>query len=126
MLTIMELNWEDGMTYRDSFDPTYIWRVDSGHLYNQSLDDIFEVYSSLKTISELTFTQDWNSVKLNTKILVSNDKKNWHRCYFAGLLHNGTVLTFQHGRNQWANDCESLYEEDKDLISWRYAKLAEI
>lgn len=58
---------------------------------------------------------DWHSVKLDTKILVSNNGEIWHKRYFAAF-ENGKVYAWNNGATSWSEDVTSC---------WLYAKLDE-
>lgn len=58
---------------------------------------------------------DWSKVPIDTKVLVSEDNKNWYRRYFAGILcKTNCPQVFANGADSWSN---SLTE------SWKYIKL---
>lgn len=62
---------------------------------------------------------DWSKVPIDTKVLVSDDSKDWVRGYFAGYdRRNRIIYTFQYGATSWTN-------ENIGRIEWRYVKLAE-
>lgn len=62
---------------------------------------------------------DWSKVAVDTPILVKDVKSGkWNRGYFA-MYENGTVFTWYHGATSWSA------EDDSDITSWKYAKLAE-
>ena len=62
---------------------------------------------------------DWGKVEVDTPILVRDDEnEEWHKRYFA-KYNSGTIYAWIEGYTS----CESY--DDTDMISWRYAKLAE-
>ena len=62
---------------------------------------------------------DWSKVKVDTPILVSDSKnENWARRYFA-KFENGKVFAWYNGQTSWTS------EDENDLCTWNYAKLAE-
>lgn len=67
-------------------------------------------------IGEYLGVVDWESVEVDTPILVSDDGVQWCRRHFAGYK-NGKVWAFYYGTTSWSNNCE------KDHY-WKYAKLA--
>ncbi len=61
---------------------------------------------------------DWTKVPVDTPILVRDyEKHEWTRRYFARYV-NGKVLAWRGGATSWSTDY-------KDVIQWKYAKLAE-
>ena len=63
---------------------------------------------------------DWSKVKVDTPILVRNDEdEEWDKRYFA-KFECGVVWSFCDGRTSW-----SKRKTRNDIISWKYAKLAE-
>ena len=61
---------------------------------------------------------DWSKVQVDTKILVSEDGKDWYRRYFA-KYENGFIYAFPDGLS-------SFTAEESDIIyPWKYAKLCE-
>ena len=67
-------------------------------------------------ISEYLDIVDWESVEVDTPILVSDDGVQWCRRHFAGYK-NGKVWAFYYGTTSWSNNCEKGHY-------WKYAKLA--
>lgn len=70
-----------------------------------------------KSITELLGINevDWSQVPVDTKIIVSDDEKNWRKRYFA--KYEGDIVY------AWSNGCTSWNAED--VVYWNYAKLAE-
>lgn len=60
---------------------------------------------------------DWDKVKIDTRVLASDDGINWHKRYFARYTH-GRVYTWGYGATSWSNPNEV------GAMPWRYAKLA--
>lgn len=66
---------------------------------------------------------DWSKVKVDTPILVREDEdEEWMARYFA-KFENGVVWSFCDGRTSWSARKNNTIR--KDIISWKYAKLAE-
>ena len=62
---------------------------------------------------------DWSKVKVDTPILVrENEDDKWMNRYFAGFI-DGKVYVWGGGTTSWTAS------DDYDVISWKYAKLAE-
>lgn len=60
---------------------------------------------------------DWESVEVDTPILVSNDNKTWFKRYFAGYK-DGKVYAWLSGKTSWSSICEF------STGHFKYAKLA--
>lgn len=67
-------------------------------------------------IGEYLGIVDWESVEVDTPILVSDDGVQWCKRHFAGYK-NGKVWAFYYGTTSWSNNCEKGHY-------WKYAKLA--
>lgn len=62
---------------------------------------------------------DWSKVKVDTPILVRESEQNlWLKRYFA-KLKDGKVYAWNGGKTSWS------IEDETDMLSWKYAKLAE-
>lgn len=65
---------------------------------------------------------DWANVPVDTKVLVSDDGRNWEKRYFK-YYNNGNNsrkhVCFADGRTSWSN------KDNHEGIGWRYCKLAE-
>lgn len=62
---------------------------------------------------------DWSKVKVDTPILVrNNEDKEWVNRYFAKFA-DGKVYAWVCGATSWS------IEDKTDMLSWKYAKLAE-
>lgn len=68
-------------------------------------------------IGEYLGVVDWDKVKLDTRVLVSDDGINWHKRHFARYTC-GRVYTWGYGSTSWSKGNAS------DVAPWRYAKLA--
>ena len=63
---------------------------------------------------------DWESVKIDTPILVSDHEEGkWLKRHFAGVF-NGKVHAFEEGRTSYTNDVI------KPPLPWKFAKLAKV
>ena len=60
---------------------------------------------------------DWESVVVDTPILVGNDNKTWFKRYFA-KYEDGKVYAWLNGKTSWSSTCEV------SIGHWKYAKLA--
>lgn len=62
---------------------------------------------------------DWSKVEIDTPVLVRDAKyEKWFRRYFAAYK-DGKVYAWVNGKTSWSA------VDDKDVITWNYAKLAE-
>lgn len=65
---------------------------------------------------------DWENVPVDTKVLVSDDGRNWEKRYFK-YYNNGNIrrrhVCFADGRTSWSN------KDNHEGIGWKYCKLAE-
>lgn len=68
-------------------------------------------------IGEYLDIVDWDKVKIDTRVLVSDDGINWHKRHFARYTC-GRVYTWVYGSTSWSK------ENASDVAPWRYAKLA--
>lgn len=68
-------------------------------------------------IGEYLDIVDWDKVKIDTRVLASDDGINWHKRYFARYTH-GRVYTWGYGATSWSNP------NADGAMPWRYAKLA--
>lgn len=68
-------------------------------------------------IGEYLDIVDWDKVKIDTRVLVSDDGVNWHKRHFARYTC-GRVYTWGYGSTSWSKGNTS------DVAPWRYAKLA--
>lgn len=59
---------------------------------------------------------DWESVEVDTPILVGNDNKTWFKRYFA-KYEDGKVYAWLNGKTSWSSTCEV------SIGHWKYAKL---
>lgn len=63
---------------------------------------------------------DWSKVKVDTPILVkANEQDDWEKRYFA-YFKDGKVYAWLCGTTSWSTN------NDEDVMSWNYAKLAEV
>lgn len=68
-------------------------------------------------IGEYLDIVDWDKVKIDTRVLVSDDGVTWHKRHFARYTC-GRVYTWRYGATSWSKGNVSAGEP------WRYAKLA--
>ena len=80
----------------------------------------FEEKDQLIDVAEYLGIVDWSKVKVDTPILVSDfNEGNWERRHFA-FFDNERVYAWISGTTSWSTD------NDKEAMSWKYAKLAEV
>ena len=77
----------------------------------------FEEKDQLIDICEYLGIVDWSKVEVDTPILVGNDGIVFVRSYFAEYK-SGKVRTYFNGATSWSSDGR--------MVSWDYAKLAEV
>ena len=99
----------------------------------KEVNDIFELYDEngvgitdlyyVSKIASLEFAEviDWSEIPVDTKVLVSDDGKEWSRRHFAEYK-DGKVYCFNNGATSFtAQGSEFL----SGKVSWEYAKLYE-
>lgn len=105
--------WSDGEYDYDKF-PMYI--CESVNLLVSWKDENpFDIGKYLGII-------DWENVPVDTKVLVSDDGKNWGRRYFKCYNKENNRckrVCFADGRTSWSN------KNNHEGIGWKYCKLAE-
>ena len=79
----------------------------------------FEGKDQLIDIAEYLGIVDWSKVAVDTPILVRDCEISiWEKRYFASF-ENGKVHAWNGGTTSWS-------AENKNTMSWKYAKLAEV
>ena len=74
----------------------------------------------IMNIAEELGIVDWSKVKVDTPILVkANEQDDWEKRYFA-YFKDGKVYAWLCGTTSWSTN------NDEDVMSWNYAKLAEV
>lgn len=78
-----------------------------------STNEVFSIEDELGIV-------DWSKVKVDTPILVKeNEQDDWGKRYFA-YFKDGKVYAWLCGTTSWSTN------NDEDVMSWNYAKLAEV
>lgn len=78
-----------------------------------SANEVFDIAEELGIV-------DWSKVKVDTPILVSDEKhEDWVKRYFA-FFENGKVYAWVAGATSWSAD------NNRDASHWEIAKLAEV
>lgn len=91
----------------------------------KSVDTIAEIMPNIDGCGILDIAKelgivDWSKVAVDTPILVRDVKgQEWGKRYFA-FFKDGKVYTWIGGATSWSAD------NDKDVLKWEYAKLAEV
>ena len=100
------VKWKVEQKYKDIFD-----------LYDNENDSISYYGYGISELSEMNFEEviDWSKVPIDTKIIISDDNKDWNRRHFA-KYENGKIYT-------WIDGCTSF--TTNKTTSWKYAKLYE-
>lgn len=78
-----------------------------------SANEVYDIAEELGIV-------DWSKVKVDTPILVSDEKhEDWVKRYFA-FFENGKVYAWVAGATSWSAD------NNRDASHWEIAKLAEV
>ena len=112
-----------GKSYKMTIDRINegVWTVENGtaeefELYRKGAP-ITDIYFSSQLIRmEFEEVVDWSWVPVDTKVLVSDDGKEWNRRHFA-KYEDGKVYCFDSGATSFSTDIIS------DVVDWKYAKL---
>mgnify|MGYP007025963685 CR=1 FL=1 len=73
------------------------------------------------SIAEELGIVDWSKVKVDTPILVKDfEAQTWKNRYFA-KVQNGTIYAWDSGATSWSTN-----NRESCIVSWAYAKLAEV
>ena len=113
-----------GKSYKMTIDRINegVWTVENGtaeefELYRKGAP-ITDIYFSSQLIRmEFEEVVDWSWVPVDTKVLVSDDGKEWIRRHFA-KYEDGKVYCFDSGTTSF-----SVQDDDSDINGWKYAKL---
>ena len=99
----------------------YLW------LKDEKTKEVIEDNLTLDEILQMEFEEivdvDWSKVSVDTKILVSEDGKDWCRRYFA-KYENGFIYAFPDGLSSFT----ACYKPEcgyRRVCGWKYAKLYE-
>lgn len=67
---------------------------------------------------QLRLTEEIRNLKVDDKLLVSENGKDWHKAHFANYSDNDEYVVdcFCNGGTSWSNTC---------VVGWEYAKLPE-
>ena len=79
----------------------------------KDIEEIYDFYSLL--YGEYEEVVNWDKVDVDTKILVSENGKDWDRRYFAKYVYN-RVYAWDYGATSYSG---------KHCSTWKYAKLYE-
>ena len=100
----------------------YLWLRDE-----KTKEVIEDSHLTLDEILHMEFEEivnvDWSKVQVDTKILVSEDGKDWYRRYFA-KYENGFIYAFPDGLSSFT----ACYKPEcgyRRVCAWKYAKLYE-
>ena len=100
----------------------YLWLRDE-----KTKEVIEDSHLTLDEILQMEFEEivnvDWSKVQLDTKILVSEDGKDWYRRYFA-KYEDGFIYAFPDGLSSFT----ACYKPEcgyRRVCGWKYAKLYE-
>ena len=99
--------------YKANGDKYRCIEIISGTLPSLEACDVINIAEELGIV-------DWSKVKVDTPVLVKMYEQDaWQKRYFA-YLKGGRVYVWLGGTTSWSAD------NDKDVMSWNYAKLAEV
>ena len=100
----------------------YLWLKDE-----KTQEVIEDSHLTLDEILHMEFEEivdvDWSKVQVDTKILVSEDGKDWYRRYFA-KYENGIIYAFPDGLSSFT----ACYKPEcgyRRVCAWKYGKLYE-
>ena len=99
----------------------YLW------LKDEKTQEVIEDNLALDEILQMEFEEivnvDWSKVQVDTKILVSEDGKDWYRRHFA-KYENGFIYAFPDGLSSFT----ACYKPEcgyRRVCAWKYGKLYE-
>ena len=100
----------------------YLW------LKDEKTQEVIEDNLTLDEILQMDFEEivdvDWSKVPVDTKILVSEDGKDWCRRYFA-KYEGGIIYAFPDGLSSFTARYKPEYGGYRRVCAWKYAKLYE-
>ena len=100
----------------------YLW------LKDEKTQEVIEDNLTLDEILQMDFEEivnvDWSKVQVDTKILVSEDGKDWCRRYFA-KYEGGIIYAFPDGLSSFTARYKPEYGGYRRVCAWKYAKLYE-
>lgn len=100
----------------------YLW------LKDEKTQEVIEDNLTLDEILQMEFEEivdvDWSKVQVDTKILVSEDGKDWCRRYFA-KYEGGIIYAFPDGLSSFTARYKPEYGGYRRVCAWKYAKLYE-
>ena len=98
----------------------YLW------LKDEKTQEVIEDNLTLDEILQMEFEEivdvDWSKVSVDTKILVSEDGKDWCRRYFA-KYEGGIIYAFPDGLSSFTARYKPEYGGYRRVCAWKYAKL---
>ena len=89
----------------------------------EDIEDMFNLDEILQMEFEEIVNVDWSKVQVDTKILVSEDGKDWYRRHFV-KYENGIIYAFPDGLSSFT----ARYKPEcgyRRVCAWKYAKLYE-
>ena len=99
----------------------YLW------LKDEKTKEVIEDNLTLDEILQMEFEEivdvDWSKIPVDTKILVSEDGKDWYRRHFV-KYENGIIYAFPDGLSSFT----ACYKPEcgyRRVCAWKYAKLYE-
>ena len=100
----------------------YLW------LKDEKTQEVIEDNLTLDEILQMDFEEivnvDWSKVQVDTKILVSEDGKDWYRRHFV-KYENGFIYAFPDGLSSFTACYKPECGGYRRVCAWKYAKLYE-
>lgn len=99
-----------------------VGQVEDLNIYDLFDGDYYDTINSfnlhISELAEMNFEEDidWSKVPVDTKIIISNDNKDWNRRHFA-KYENGRVYAWIWGKTSFTAN------SNEDVADWEYAKL---
>ena len=103
----------DKWEVRQAWHKKDIYDLDDSNNYSINYNEY-----TISQLAEMNFEEviDWSKVPVDTKIIISNDNKDWNRRHFA-KYENGRVYTWAWGKTSFTAN------SNEDVTDWEYAKL---
>lgn len=103
-MKITEINWDKELDKRYTDGDGIVWQNIGGELWSEDGKDCLSEKFNLEHISTMEFTEivNWETVSIDTKVLVSEDGEFWYKRYFAGRK-DGENYHFSNGTTSWSS-----------------------
>ena len=108
-----------GTSYNDVLEHTHLSSHDIMQVYDYPVNKIFKYLACPKNEKEhLVFERniiDWSKIPVDTRVLVSIDKKAWHKRRFS-RYEDGKVYVFIYGGDSWSSEGKDEHWEHVKLL----------